>query len=181
MAANKTPKKPTLSKSDFIRQQPSSLSAAEVVAKAKTAGLTFASVLVYKVRGRTKTKKPTTKMASAMVTTAPTATSTKPPKNKAAFVRGLAVSTPAKEVVKQAKAAGINLNVGYVYTVRQTAKKKRAAGKSPKVSTAVNGGGSRVSTSAENLLKALGAEIGLGAAIGILSGERARVAAVIRG
>src|ERR1700691_1365792 len=104
MAAKKTPKKPTPNKSDFIRQQPSSLSAAEVAAKAKAAGINFAPVLVYKVRGRVKSKKAATKTALAMVATAPNATSTKPPKSKSAFIRSLPSSTPAKEVVKQAKA-----------------------------------------------------------------------------
>jgi hypothetical protein len=181
--AKKTSTK-TPNKSDFIRQQPATMSAAEVVAKAKAAGINFAPVLVYKVRGRAKSKKSAPKKAPAksIVTTVPTVASTKPPKSKAAFVRGLPASTPAKEVVKHAKAAGIKLNVGYVYNVRQAAKKaaksKRAVA-SPAVSSVANGGGSRVSTSAENLLKAVAAEIGLGSAIEILQGERARVAAAI--
>jgi len=84
---------------------------------------------------------------------------------------------PAKEVVAQAKKVGMKLEVSYVYNVRQAAKPKRAA-----VRVAVaNGGGSKVTASAANLLKAVAAEIGLGAAIGILSGERARVATVIGG
>jgi hypothetical protein len=183
MAAKKTPKtNAPISKSDFIRQQPASLSAAEVVAKAKAAGIKFAPVLVYKVRGRAKAKRSTAKKASAVVTTAPTAASTKPAQSKSAFIRSLPSSTPAKEVVKQAKALGMKLTESYIYNVRGAAKKaakaKRAAG-SPAVSTVANGGGSRVSTSAENLLKAVAAEIGLGPAIEILAGERARVAAVI--
>jgi outer membrane PBP1 activator LpoA protein len=184
MAAKKTPKKPTPNKSDFIRSQPTSMSAAEIVVKAKAAGINFAPVLVYKVRGRAKTKKAGTKTAPAIVTTAPMTSATKPAKSKSAFIRSLPSTTPAKEVVKQAKAAGIKLNVGYVYNVRQAAKKvaksQRAAG-SPTVGKVVNGGGSSVSSSTENLLKAVAAEIGLGPAIEILQGERARVAAVIGG
>jgi hypothetical protein len=182
LTANKTPKKPTLNKSDFIRQQPASLSAAEVVAKAKAVGIKFAPVLVYKVRGRAKSKPSAAKKASAIVTSAPMTSATKAPKSKSAFIRSLPQDMPAKEVVKQAKAAGIKLNVGYVYNVRAAAKmagkKKRALAKSPTVSA---NGGSRVSTSAENLLKAVASEIGLGPAIEILAGERARVAAVIGG
>jgi hypothetical protein len=183
MAAKKTPKKPTPNKSDFIRQQPSSLSAAEVVAKAKAAGINFAPVLVYKVRGRAKSKKGATKTAPGIVSTAPDVTATKAPKSKSAFIRSLPSSTPAKEVVKQAKSAGIKLNAGYVYNVRQAAKKaakKRAAG-SPAVSTVANGGGARVSTSAENLLKAVAAEIGLGRAIELLQGERGWVHSITKG
>jgi hypothetical protein len=49
------------------------------------------------------------------------------------------------------------------------------------VSTVVNGGRSKSSASAKNLLKAVATEIGLSPAIEILKGERARVAAVIAG
>jgi ABC-type uncharacterized transport system substrate-binding protein len=157
------------------------MSATDVVAKAKAAGIKIVPQLVYKVRGVAKAKKSAPKKASAMVSTASTVAATKPAKSKAAFVRGLPVSTPAKEVVKQAKAAGIKLNAGYVYNVRQAAKKKRATTKNTAVRTAGRDAGSRVSTSAENLLKAVAAEIGLGPAIEILAGERARVAAVIGG
>jgi hypothetical protein len=157
------------------------------LAKAKAAGLKITPQLVYKVRrdatAKGKAKKPAAK--AVPVSTTPSA-STKAPKSKAAFVRGLPASTPAKDVVKQAKAAGIKLGISYVYNIRGTAKtaakkKKRAAAKSPAVSTVANGGGSRVSASAENLLKAVAAEIGLGPAIEILTGERARVRAVSGG
>ncbi len=172
------PKKKATNKSDFVRQQPSSLTAPEVVAKAKAAGIKLSTQLVYVVRGRKgKTKKalaPT--MASA---------SAKAPKSKAAFVRGLPASTPAKDVVKLAKAAGIKLGTSYIYNIRgaakTAAKKKRAAGKGPAVGMVANGGGSRVSTSAESLLKVVAAEIGLGPAIELLQGERARVRTVIGG
>jgi hypothetical protein len=160
MSRAKSPK-PTVSKSDFVRSQPSTLSAAEVLAKAKEAGIKLTPQLVYKVRSDAK------------------------PKSKAAFVRGLPVSTPAKDVVKQAKALGLTLSINYVYNIRgaakTAAKKKRAAAKSPAVNAVMNGAGSRVSASAESLLKAVAAEIGLGPAIEILQGERARVHVVLRG
>jgi hypothetical protein len=94
-------------------------------------------------------------------------------------VRGLPASTPAKDVVKQAKGAGIKLGVSYVYNIRGAAKKKRAGAKSPVLSPLAKAGGSRVSTSAESLLRAVAAELGLGSAIEILQGERARVKALI--
>jgi hypothetical protein len=178
MPKSTTPKKPTPNKSDFIRSQPATMSAKEVVAKATAAGMTFAPVLVYKVRGRAKAKKSAPTKTSAMVTTAPAGTSTKPAKSKSAFIRSLPSTMPAKEVVAQAKKVGMKLEVSYVYNVRQATKSKGAAA-SATVRTATNGGGSRVSTSAENLLKAVAAEIGLGAAIEILVGERSRVAAAI--
>jgi hypothetical protein len=183
-----TPTKTTVSKSDFIRSQPAALSAAEVVAKAKAQGIKLDRVLVYKVRIRERAKGKSSKTVAAKktgVSVTKPSEATKPPKSNAAFVRGLPASTPAKDVVKLAKAAGLKLGVSYVYNIRGAAKiaakKKRAGAKSPAVSAIGNGGGSTVSTSAQNLLKAVAAELGLGAAIEILSGERARVRAVIGG
>jgi hypothetical protein len=170
MPKAKTPKS-TLSKSDFVRAQPVTMSPVEVVAKAKAEGIKVSHGLVYMVRGRANAKGKAKKPSA----------STKLSKSKAAFVRSLPASTPAKDVVKQAKVAGIKLGVSYVYNIRGAAKKKRVAAKSPTVGAVANGGGSRVSASAENLLKAVAAEIGLGPAIEILSGERARVRAVIGG
>jgi hypothetical protein len=60
--------KPTVSKSDFIRQQPPQLSAAEVVDKAKASGLTIDPGLVYNVRGRAKAKRKATKVPAKPVT-----------------------------------------------------------------------------------------------------------------
>jgi|HubBroStandDraft_1064217.scaffolds.fasta_scaffold21618_3 hypothetical protein len=189
MPRAKTAKKKP-SKSDFIRSQPAALSAAEVVAKGKAEGIAILPGLVYEVRRKAKApakgKARKTATAKALpVSPTESSSSTKPPKSKAAFVRGLPASTPAKDVVKQAKAAGIKLGVSYVYNIRgaakMAAKKKRAAAKSPAVGAVTNAGGLRVSASAENLLKAAAAEIGLGPAIEILQSERARVRAVIGG
>jgi hypothetical protein len=174
MPAKKTrsqpgPKKTSISKSDFIRRQPPNLSGPEVVKKARAAGIKLSSQLVYVVR---------TKMTKAKVKTPTEATSTAAPKpttSKAAFVRSLPSTIPAKAVVAQAKAAGMKLSANYVYLIRRGAKESRGsvrAGRSvPRPIT--------TSSSAESLLKALGAELGLGSAIEILAGERARVSAVI--
>jgi hypothetical protein len=185
MPSTKTSSKSTLSKSDFVRAQPATLSAAEVLAKAKAAGLKLTSQLVYKVRSSAKVTGTPKKTTAVKKTSAPTkaTVSTKPPKSKAAFVRGLPASTPAKDVVKQAKELGLSLSVNYVYNIRGAAKvaakKKRAAAKSPALVTVLNGGRPTVSANAENLLKAVAAELGLGSALEILMGERARVRAVI--
>jgi hypothetical protein len=104
--------------------------------------------------------------------------------SKAAFVRALPSTLSAAEVVEKAKAAGISLEVGYVYNIRSTAK---AAGKGRGASEASgkarsNGASPRAAwdvSSAELLLKAVGAELGLAAAIRILESERARVRAAI--
>jgi hypothetical protein len=71
----------------------------------------------------------------------------------------------------------MKLSANYVYLIRRAAKENRVsvrAGRSVPRPIAT-------SSSAENLLKAVAAEIGLGPAIEILSGERAKVRAVIGG
>jgi hypothetical protein len=103
--------------------------------------------------------------------------------SKAAFVRSLAASTPAKEVVAKGKEHGMTLTESYVYNVRgaaKAAKRKRtgslrSAVVARPVTTAGNSG-----LSTEDLLRAVGAEIGLTRAIDVLQAERARVHAVLR-
>lgn len=115
---------------------------------------------------------------------------TKPVKSKAAFVRSLPLSTPAKEVIAQAKAAGISITETHVYGVRaaERAKRKSAAQKGASKPPAVSApivslpsSAPKVGTKAEALLKAVAAEIGLGHAIEVLQNERARVRALIGG
>jgi hypothetical protein len=168
MAAKKTPK--TISKSDFIRQQPASMSGPQVVAKAKAAGLKLSSQLVYAVRGRAKPRKAAAASGKAKSAGAPRAT-----KSKAEFVRALPSSTPAKEVVAKAKSVGMKLTTSYVYNVRGAAKTALRQGrKGASVPRPIT-----TASSAESLLKAVGAELGLADAIAILSAERARVRAAI--
>ena len=163
-------KKTTPNKSAFIRSQPASLSAAQVVAKAKADGIKIAPVLVYKVRGRAKAKKPGPVAARTVAKTGG--------KSKAAFVRGHADLT-AKEVVAKAKAEGIKLTEGYVYNVRTYDKKagKQGAGARTAAAPVVRSIASGSST--ESLLRAVAAEIGLGRAIEMLEVERSRVRAAI--
>jgi hypothetical protein len=180
--------------SDFIREQPRTMSAAEVVEKGKAAGLKFDPSLVGKVRRRALSNgahAKTTRTAARSTSTTPSPRSMKPVKSKAEFVRTLPSSTPAKEVVAKAKAAGISITETHIYGVRaadRRAKKKSAAksnASKPAVTGAaiVNGPTSapKVSAKAESLLKAVAAEIGLGNAIEVLQSERARVRGLIGG
>jgi hypothetical protein len=128
--------------------------------------------------------------------------------NKAEFVRARSALTP-RAVVEQAKAEGIKLDVNYVYAVRREAAArkgrkvdpKKSAASKPVVSTKTGtptevatpeavaspskpapSNGTRPSgsaTSVEDLLRAVAAELGLGRAMDILEGERARVRAVM--
>ncbi len=177
MAANKTQ-----SKSDFIRSQPSTLSAAEVVAKAKAEGIKIDPALVYKVRGRTGAKRKAKKISTAKPTAA---TGSKKPQSKAAFIRSLREDMPVKEVIAAAKEKGIKIADTYVYRTRRSAKKKVTKAAARRATTARTGAAvprpSASTSSAETLLKAVAAEIGLGRAMEILAGERARVRALIMG
>jgi hypothetical protein len=177
MPKAKTSKSPT--KANFVRNQPATMSADEVVTKAKSAGLTIDRNLVYKVRGRRiangKSKK---------ISTTTSGVAKKPHPSKADFVRAHANLSP-QEIAAKAKAEGVKLNVRYVYNVRTsdkaTRKKKRAAKARTLTPASANGARPSVNSNAENLLKAVAAELGLGRAMEILAGERARVRAVIEG
>jgi hypothetical protein len=114
-------------------------------------------------------------------------TSKKSVMSKAAFVRSLAAATPAKDVVAKAKERGMMLTESYVYNVRGAAKAARrkrtgslrsAVVARPATAVATEVGKSGSST--EDLLRAVGAELGLTRAIEVLQAERARVHAVLR-
>jgi hypothetical protein len=149
------------------------MSAAEVVAKAKDNGMKIARAFVYQVRGRTSASAakarivPVTGPASAM--------------SKADFIRSLP-SSSAKEVVAEGKARGISLSENHVHAVRANDKSRDAsrptAVKTTKVASTRNGTRT-FSPAAEDLLKAVAAELGLGRSLEILNAERARVKVVL--
>jgi hypothetical protein len=212
MAAKKAP--PQQSKSAFIRAQPATMSAADVVSQGKAAGITLRPELVYEVRrvARARTASGATASGSrgASGATASGATASRGKGNakrsksrsakgagarsslgkgkalsKADFVRAHANASP-REITEKAAAEGITLGTRYVYNVRGSdraaAKKKRQQARSgaPRKGVAVPRPIATTSR-AEDLLKAVGAEVGLAKAIEILSGERARVKAVLGG
>jgi hypothetical protein len=182
-------KKTTPNKSAFIRSQPAAMSTADVIAKGKAEGMKISSSLVYMVRGRAKPKSATPKSTTPKSTT--TAKTWAPAKrsapsasiaSKAEFVRSRSHLSP-REIVEDAKAAGVKLDVGYVYNVRGAAKAKSSVKVTKQAARTVRAApvGRPVSASSrvEDLLKAIAAELGLGRAMEILAGERARVRAVI--
>jgi hypothetical protein len=183
------PAKKITNKSDFIRQH-ASLSTANVISKAKAAGLKVSSSLVYMVRSRAGAKK-----ASRVKPTV--ATSKAPAKSKAAFVRARSHLSP-KEIVEDAKAEGVKFDVSYVYRVRgydkSKAKPTKATALATKPSATIKSTTKSATltkaapvprpitttSSAEMLLTAVAAEVGLGRAIELLQGERARVHSILR-
>ncbi len=158
------------------------MSAAGVVAKAKAHKLKISRALVYVVRGSSQRKaKPVSakpKLAPSTATTAPGSMS------KAAFIRSLPATLSVKDVVATGKAKGIKFDATYVYWARR-ATTKRAKTTTRRATSPGNGAPlgrpASTSSSAEALLLALGAEIGLGKAVEILEGERAKVRAAIGG
>jgi len=176
-----------ISKSEFIRRLPATTSAKDAVAQGKAAGMKFDVQYVSKIRSAARTKgaakkasaTPAKKAAAAATPAkkaAKAAGRTAAQESKADFVRARAHLSP-KEVVEDAVVAGVTLDASYVYNVRgydkAVARKGRAGTKRAPVVAATR--------SVESLLLAVAAELGLGRAIDILQGERARVRAVIGG
>jgi hypothetical protein len=99
--------------------------------------------------------------------------------NKSAFVRSLPTHMPAKAVVEKAKAHGMNMSVAYVYSIRTAA---RASGNRVTAALVPRAGrGVPTAGHAEDLLRAVAAELGLSRALGILEGEQAKVRAILGG
>ena len=120
-------KRRATSKSDFIRSLPASLSANEVAEKAREAGITLTTRLVYKVRGRVSSKarkKATTSKSTAtsVATPSPSAAPAAPGRRRAGpksdFVRSQPANLSTAEVIARAKKAGISLTAALVYLVR---------------------------------------------------------------
>jgi hypothetical protein len=101
-------------KSDFVRGQPAELSAAQVVAKAKEAGLNITPALVYTVRSSLKVK------GAPEATPAPAAAKPASDKGTASeFIRSLPTSVSANEAAAQGAAQGYSFQAGLVYKVRR--------------------------------------------------------------
>lgn len=116
MAAKKSKKsasKSVASKSAFVRGLPASMPAKEVVAKAKAAGLTISDRYVHVIRSIAK-------RAARNGHTALKAPRRggRPISSKRTFVLSLPASLPAAEVIKRARAEGMQLTTNYVYKIR---------------------------------------------------------------
>lgn len=109
--------------------------------------------------------------------------------NKSDFIRAQPASLSVAEVIAKGKAEGIEIGSSLVYMVRGRSPGKAKTGTAKvttSTATAVNGTAASVtlpaaSSSAEDLLRAIAAELGLARAVEILAGERARVRAIIGG
>lgn len=175
----------------FILTLPKSLPAKEVLARAKARGIETSENNVHRVRRlhavptKTPSNSPLPAAPKAPVAAKVVAGA---PSTKSEFVRRFPLNTPAKQVVESAKAAGIKLDTTYVYKVQSrskpTAQAKKLPAKGaapvPAVKSAVLPIAAKSSgSSADDLLRAVAAELGLGRAVEILQSERARVKAVL--
>ena len=165
----------------FILALPRTLSAKEVLSKAKASGLKTSESNVHRVRRLHGGKKATAKSATSPKEA--TAGNGAKALTKSDYVRGFSASTPAKDVVAKAKAGGVKLDIQYVYKLRSRSKatpRKVAVAKPARliISNAKTNG---FHSSTEDLLRAVAAELGLGNALEILQAERAHVRAVLGG
>jgi hypothetical protein len=78
-----------LRKSDFVREQPASTPAKEVVAKAKASGLKLDLQYVYKVRSRSKPRRAARAARATRTASAPTSTARTPGSSTEALLRAL--------------------------------------------------------------------------------------------
>jgi hypothetical protein len=101
--------------------------------------------------------------------------------NKSAFVRSLPPHTPGKDVVEAAKANGMRISVAYVYSIRASVKNaaRRAGAVVPGATKRRDVHADQSANHAEDLLRAVAAELGLSVAIRILEGEQEKVRAVL--
>lgn len=180
--------------SKFILSLPSTLSGSQVVERAQAKGMKTSRANVSRVRGlygakTVGTSAASTNAASKATATMPTTASRAKALNKSDFIRALPARMSAAEVIAKAKAEGIEIGSSLVYMVRSRSSRKAKKG-ATKIATSgpatVNGTASLVasaaqpsSSAAEDLLRAVAAELGLGRAVEILAGERARVQSIL--
>jgi hypothetical protein len=168
----------------FILALPRTLSANEVLAKAKASGHKTSEGNIYRVRRLHGGNKAKAKPAAASANPSKAVGGTAARSTKSEFVRGFSRSTKAKDVVAKARAAGVDIDLQYVYKIRSRSSsgRKRVTVATPAqvivAKTKTNGSHH---SSTENLLRAVAAELGLGHAVEILQSERARVRAAFGG
>lgn len=109
-----------VNKSAYVRALPSSMSAKDIVSKAKSEGISLSISQVYTIRTNAK------KISGGSGKSARRAARGPRAGTKSAFVRSLPRTLTAKEVVEQAKAKGMKLSVAQVYNIRSTASSKPA-------------------------------------------------------
>jgi UDP-N-acetylenolpyruvoylglucosamine reductase len=164
-------------KSAFVRSLAFDTPSAQVIAKAKAKGMTLTRNDVHAIRAIARRKQARGKGGAAR------AAKRSGGVNKSAFVRSLAATLSAADVISRAKTKGIKLSAAQVYTIRANARRKtdvptmtRMAGLQGAFQPAAGKRGRRGAGNSESesafLLMAL--ELGLLRAEGILGSLRDR-------
>jgi hypothetical protein len=124
MAAKKkkTTAKPYGNKTKFVLGLARDLSAKQVVEEAKKNGITITEAHVYKIRSTAKTKgKGATKATKGRGARGSAKSSAgSAGQSKREFVLSFGSDTPASEILRKAKEAGIGLSKAYLYTIRSS-------------------------------------------------------------
>lgn len=124
MAAKKKTTKPYGNKTKFVLGLPREMPAKQVVEKAKQQGITITEAHVYKIRSTAKSK-PAAKGAARGRAPAPAKAASGPANaaglSKREFVLSFPPETPASEILRRAKEAGLGLSKAYLYTIRSSA------------------------------------------------------------
>lgn len=145
--------KTPMTKVEFVLTLPTDMPAKQAAARAEAAGFTLTEQRVHAIRwaakhkgkkGRAPAKAPSaakavsvepkpSKAASPKANPAAAAKAAKPskPVTKSAYILGFPPGTPAADVVAKAKADGIKLTIGHVYSTRTAAKAKAKKAKAP--------------------------------------------------
>jgi len=146
MAAKKkkTTTKPYGNKTKFVLGLARDLSAKEVVEEAKKNGITITEAHVYKIRSTAKAKGKGPgkgeragtrgRAAAAKASRAGSGSG----QSKRDFVLSFGAETPASEILRKAKDAGIGLSKAYLYTIRSSggASQRRGGGRPSAASAA---------------------------------------------
>jgi hypothetical protein len=113
--------KPYGNKTKFVLGLSRDLSAKQVVDEAKKNGIAITEAHVYKIRSTAKTKgKPVKAGKGRAPARAGRSAESSSGQSKRDFVLGFGSDTPASEILRQAKAAGIGLSKAYLYTIRSS-------------------------------------------------------------
>lgn len=122
MAAKKkkTTSKPYGNKTKFVLGLARDLSAKQVVDEAKKNGITITEAHVYKIRSTAKTKGKSTPKATKGRRGAAKSAAADNGLSKREFVLSFGAETPASEILRKAKEAGIGLSKAYLYTIRSS-------------------------------------------------------------
>ena len=186
----KSGKKP--SKSQFIRSQPASMKAKDVVAAARKLGLSFGENYVYTIRGNVKRR--AARKGGRGAATPPVKRRRGEP-SKSAYILSQPRSVPAKALVVEAKKRGMTLTEHYIYKVRATklppgplsrgqSGGNGSAAAAARVSARAGGGGPLASGGTpkdERDFRALVIEIGVQRARELIAEVEGQLAAIIAG